>query len=56
MRLIRWFSSWATTLHIMLFERDTYRILRDKEEFGLDDFVEISSPRDGQEPLGRDSA
>lgn len=44
MRKIRdWLSSWATTLRIMVFERDTYRHLRE-EGFDPDDFTEVGPP------------
>jgi hypothetical protein len=37
-----WLSGWATTLHIMIFERETYRAL--KEPFNPDDYVEVDRP------------
>lgn len=41
-----WFSGWATTLHIMIFERETYRFLRDLNRRGFTevDFVEVERP------------
>ena len=41
-----WLSSWATTLHIMLFERETYRQLR--EPFDPGDFTEVPRPGDDE--------
>lgn len=43
--MIAWLRGWATTLHIMIFERETYRLLRDYSEFDEDDFVEAPRPR-----------
>ena len=41
--MISWLSGWATTLRIMIFEREIYRFLRDYE-FDPDDFVEAARP------------
>jgi hypothetical protein len=46
-KLISWLSSWGTTLHIMIFERETYRVLTSDEAFSPDDFTEV--PRPGKE-------
>ena len=35
-KVLAWLSSWGTTLRIMLFERETYRVLRQE------DFTEVS--------------
>lgn len=43
-RTIDWLSTWATTLHIMIFERETYRFLRAYSEFNEDDFTEVNEP------------
>ncbi|HEV2175254.1 MAG TPA: hypothetical protein VGR71_16895 [Nitrospira sp.] len=43
-RLAAWLSSWATTLHIMFFERETYRYLRASIDAPPEDFVEMSRP------------
>jgi hypothetical protein len=43
-KLAAWLSSWATTLRIMVFERDTYRALR--EPFDTDEYVEVFPPGD----------
>ena len=40
-RILSWFSSWGTTLRIMIFERDLYRQLREPLD---DDFTEVSRP------------
>ena len=40
---VRWLWCWATTLRIMLFERETYRFLRDYE-FNEDDFEDAPRP------------
>ena len=44
-KLAAWLSSWATTLHMMVFERGTYRVLRD---LALDpeEFTGVSPPDD----------
>ena len=44
-KLAAWLSSWATTLHMMVFERGTYRVLRD---LALDpgEFTEAVPPDD----------
>lgn len=42
-----WLSGWAATLHIMIFNRDTYRMLRDwtdDDVFDEDDFTEADRP------------
>lgn len=40
-----WLRGWAVTLHIMIFERDTYRQLRDWRTDSLeDDFVDVPPP------------
>jgi hypothetical protein len=41
-RIRDWLSAWATTLHIMIFERDTYRALT--RPFDPDDFTEVGPP------------
>ena len=41
--MIAWLQGMAATLRIMLFERETYRILREKG-FNPDDFVEVGEP------------
>ena len=43
-RLAAWLSSWATTLHIMIFERSTWKLLRD--DIDLDDFTEVFRPEE----------
>jgi len=43
-KFINWLSSWATTIHIMLFERETYRILRDWTDSDPYEFVEVERP------------
>lgn len=43
-KLADWLSGWATTLRIMVFERDTYRHLR--EPFDPDDYVEVGPPEE----------
>ena len=40
-KVLAWLSSWGTTLRIMLFERETYRVLR-QEGFRPEDFTEVS--------------
>lgn len=42
-KLAAWLSSLATTVRIMVFERETYRALRDPGEFP-DDYVEVFRP------------
>ena len=42
--MIAWLSGWAATLRIMIFERDTYRFLRNLEDFNPDDFEEVGAP------------
>ena len=42
-KVLAWLSSWGTTLRIMLFERETYRVLR-QEGFRPEDFTEVSRP------------
>ena len=42
MKLTSWLDSWATTLRIMFFERETYRALT--EPFNPADYVEASRP------------
>ena len=42
--LFNWLSSWATTLRIRFFERETWRILT-KKNFDEDDFTQVSPPR-----------
>ena len=44
-KLAAWLNSWATTLRIMVFEQNTYRVLR--EPFDPDEFTEAVRP--GQE-------
>lgn len=44
--MFSWISSWATTLRIMFFERDTYRFLRDSK-FREEDFIEVPRPGEG---------
>ena len=41
-RFTSWMCSWGTTLHIMIFERETYQILR--EPFDPDDYIEVGPP------------
>lgn len=41
-RLREFVTGWAVTLRIMLFERETYRLLRDWHD--LDEFVEAAPP------------
>jgi hypothetical protein len=41
-RFRAWVSSWATTLHIMIFERELYNELRRPIDLG--DFVEVKRP------------
>lgn len=41
-RFTSWLSSWGTTLHIMIFERETCRILC--EPFDPDDYAEVGPP------------
>lgn len=49
-KFISWLSSWATTLRIMVFERDTYLLLRDwTDEPGGDEFVEVFRPGGDEE-------
>ena len=47
-RLTAWLQGWATTLHIMVFERETYRLLRDYSDRGFieGDFVEAPRPEE----------
>jgi hypothetical protein len=40
--MLNWFRCWATTLRIMIFERDLYRSLR--EPIDMDDFVDAPRP------------
>lgn len=47
-KLMAWLSGWATTLHIMFFERDTYRQLR--EPFNPDEYTEVFRPRGSFDP------
>jgi hypothetical protein len=42
-KLAAWLGSWATTLHIMVFERGTYRVLRDLA-LDPDEFTEAARP------------
>jgi len=44
-KLAAWLSSWAATLHIKFFERDTYRVLT--EPFDPDDYVEVGPQETG---------
>lgn len=44
--VISWLNGWAETLRIMIFDRETYRFLRDYQmEPG--DFVEAPRPENG---------
>lgn len=43
-RVASWLSSWATTLRIMVFERETYRVLREPGEPAGDEYVEVFRP------------
>jgi hypothetical protein len=47
-KLAAWLPGWATTLRIMVFERDTYRALR--EPFSPEDFTEVGPPGDPEAP------
>lgn len=42
--MIGWFRGWATTLHIMVFERDLYRQLRESIDAPMSDFIEVQPP------------
>lgn len=42
--MIAWLQGWAATLHIWLYDRQTYRLLRDLGDFNPDDFVEAGRP------------
>ena len=42
--MINWLRGWATTLHIMVFERETYKLLRGYSEFAEGDFGEVGPP------------
>lgn len=54
MRFISWLSGWAATLHIMIFERDLYRQLREPAG-NLEDFGEVPPPGTDQYSwVGRD--
>jgi hypothetical protein len=44
--MIRWLSSWATTLRIMLCERETYRYLIAAKEHDPGDFMEVGPPHE----------
>lgn len=46
-KLASWLSSWATTLHMMIFERSTYRVLKD---LALDPDSFTDAPRPGEPP------
>ena len=39
-----WLRGWYETLHIMVFDRDTYRHLRDISLSLDDDFIEVEEP------------
>lgn len=39
-----WITGWVKTLRIMIFDRETYRFLRD-HEINPDDLVEVPRPR-----------
>jgi hypothetical protein len=44
LRMIRdWISAWATTLHIMIFERETYRLLCSDIDMS-EDMIEVRAP------------
>ena len=47
--VLDWLRGWAATLRIMLFERETYRFLRENREFNPDEFVEVSEPGETRE-------
>lgn len=42
--MITWLRSWAATLHIMVFERDLYRQLRESIDAPMSDFIEVEPP------------
>jgi len=39
-----WFRRWKETLHIMIFERELYRNLRESIEAPDEDFTEVGEP------------
>jgi hypothetical protein len=49
-RFASWLGSWATTLHIMIFERETFRRLR--EPLDPDDYVMVWAPEHDVETEG----
>ena len=43
-KIAAWLSSWATTLRIMLVERQLYRELQASIDAPIEDFDEVSKP------------
>ena len=43
-KIAAWLSSWATTLHIMVFERETYRDLLESIDAPIEDFTKVRRP------------
>jgi len=43
-KFVAWLRSWATTLHIMISERETYRALREPGEPAGDEYIEVFRP------------